>query len=805
MPREGQSVFREQRRSVRSRRRIRLLTAILAAGALTATTAAGAASAVPRPDATSLQVVDDCGGQCYDILPPGENGNETLAQIILFKLFGTTPSNNDDQLGPYQSLVTASTGLTSAQINQFYNSSALGVPAGDVQATESPETGVSIVFDDSGIPHITGVTRAETEFGAGFAGAQERLWVMDLLRHLGRGELTSFAGGDAGDQELEQNLWRGAPYTQADLQAQVTALENDGTNGAQVETDITNYLGGVNAYISAVEAADDFPGEYDLAAQSIQPFTPEDLIAIADVIGALFGNGGGEQLQSALVKQASEAQYGTTEGDEVWAALREQNDPEATLTLHNGQTFPYGQATGENGLAMPDAGSVQAVNIVQNATGTGVTSSSTSDAAKSGTAASQRRGEEVRRRDAGRGVGRGVHPGEGDREAHDRPAGHGREGPARLAARQGLEHRRNVQHRSAARRGRARARPAAPRHVERAGRLRPGHRLRKPGRRVRPADRLLRPAAADARGDRGPRDQRARRVVRRPELLRADGPRPELRLVRDLRRAGHRGHVRRAAVQHQRHRPDDELDRVHRQRRLHADDRDRADRLVEPHARRRDRRRILRPGDVPDELRPGRVHGHDRRETGRVHDPEILVHARGRLGDRVHDVQQSEHHGHPVRIRDRRLERGLRLQLVLRQLGEHRVLQLGHEPAARRGHRPEPAAVGHHRRRVDRLEPDDLHRDRHPRLRAPQLAEPGLLRQLEQQTGPRLQRRRRQLQLGPGPTRRPAQHRDQELPGHRREIHRGLADPGDGDRRDHRPARLPRCCRCCSTSSTAPR
>ena len=380
-------MFPEPRRSTRSRRRTRLLTAILAAGALTATTAAGAASALPRPAATSLQVVDDCGGQCYDILPPGENGNETLAQIILFKLFGTYPSNNDDQLGPYQSLVTASTGLTDAQIDQFYNSSALGVPSADVQSTESPETGVSIVFDDSGIPHITGVTRAETEFGAGFAGAQERLWVMDLLRHLGRGELTSFAGGDAGDQELEQNLWRGAPYTQSDLTAQVTALENDGSNGAQVETDITNYLDGVNAYISAAEAADDFPGEYDLADQSIQPFTSQDLIAIADVIGALFGNGGGEQLQSALVKQASEAQYGTTEGDEVWAAMREQNDPEATLTLHDGQTFPYGEATGENGLAMPDAGSVQAVNIVQNATGTGVTStSSTSSAEKSSTA-----------------------------------------------------------------------------------------------------------------------------------------------------------------------------------------------------------------------------------------------------------------------------------------------------------------------------------------------------------------------------------------------------------------------------------
>ena len=316
--------------------------------------------------------MDDCGGQCYDILPPGENGNETLAQIILFKLFGTHPANNDDQLAPYQNLVTEATGLTDAQINQFYNSSALGVPAGDVQSTETPAPGVSIVFDDSGIPHVTGVTRAETEYGAGYAGAEQRLWVMDVLRHLGRGDLSSFAGGNAANQALEQNLWRGAPYTQADLQQQVTYLANDGSAGAQVKADIDAYLQGVNAYISDVQAADDFPGEYDLANQSIAPFTETDLVAIADVVGSLFGNGGGEQLQSALVKQASEAQYGTTEGDEVFNALREQNDPEATLTLHNGQTFPYGEATGENGLAVPDPGSVQAVNIVQNATGTGV-------------------------------------------------------------------------------------------------------------------------------------------------------------------------------------------------------------------------------------------------------------------------------------------------------------------------------------------------------------------------------------------------------------------------------------------------
>jgi acyl-homoserine lactone acylase PvdQ len=369
---------------------VRLLAAA-AAAALAASTATGVATAAPNPQAKALSVVDDCGGRCYDILPPGENGNETLAQILLFKVFGTYPSNSDDQLGPYQNLVTAATGLTDSQINQFYNSSALGVPSADVQSTESPETGVTIVFDDSGIPHITGTTRAEAEYGAGYAGAQERLWVMDLLRHLGRGELTSFAGGNTGNQALEQNLWRGAPYTEADLQAQVTELAGDGSNGAQVKSDIDNYLAGINAYIAATgpSAADDFPGEYDLTGQSMSPFTETDLIAIADVIGALFGNGGGEQLQAALVKQAAEAEYGTTAGDALFNGLREQNDPEATTTIHDGTTFPYGEATGENGLAMPDAGSVQAVNIVQNASGTGVNASVVKSAAKTASSAQE--------------------------------------------------------------------------------------------------------------------------------------------------------------------------------------------------------------------------------------------------------------------------------------------------------------------------------------------------------------------------------------------------------------------------------
>ena len=55
---------------------------------------------------------------------------------------------------------------------------------------------MTIVRDKAyGVPHIYGDTRADTEFGAGYAGAQDRLFLMDVLRHTGRAELAAFLGG----------------------------------------------------------------------------------------------------------------------------------------------------------------------------------------------------------------------------------------------------------------------------------------------------------------------------------------------------------------------------------------------------------------------------------------------------------------------------------------------------------------------------------------------------------------------------------------------------------------------------------
>src|SRR5689334_19158118 len=106
---------------------------VLIAGLLSPLSPAAAADTSAEVSAN-----DYCGGRCSDILPPGENGNATLAQILLNQAFGTQPSHAEDQLGPYANLATGYSTLTDAKINTFFNDASFGVPSDQVASTEKP-------------------------------------------------------------------------------------------------------------------------------------------------------------------------------------------------------------------------------------------------------------------------------------------------------------------------------------------------------------------------------------------------------------------------------------------------------------------------------------------------------------------------------------------------------------------------------------------------------------------------------------------------------------------------------------------
>ena len=63
-------------------------------------------------------------------------------------------------------------------------------------------------------------------FGAGYAGAEDRLFFMDALRNVGRGTLSTFAGGAAGNRAMDEDIWSQAPYTESDFQRQYDDFDN---------------------------------------------------------------------------------------------------------------------------------------------------------------------------------------------------------------------------------------------------------------------------------------------------------------------------------------------------------------------------------------------------------------------------------------------------------------------------------------------------------------------------------------------------------------------------------------------------
>ncbi|MER6146133.1 penicillin acylase family protein [Streptomyces sparsogenes] len=357
--------------------------------ATTAVLALGAALAGPLPqparaEPAAAAVTDYCRGQCSDILPPGQNGNATLADILANKAFGTHPAHSTDQLGPYNNLVAGYPTLTDDKLSDFFNDSSFGVPADQVAKVDKPRDDVTITRDKkTGVPHIQGTTREGTEFGAGYAAAQDRLWLMDLFRHVGRGELTSFAGGAEANQGLEQSFFGQAPYKEEDYQAQIDyILASQGERGRQALADAQAYVDGINAYRKQAKDGRYFPGEYVLTgkidaitnAGEIEPFKLTDLIALASVVGALFGNGGGGEVESALSLLAAQRKYGLAEGTEVWESFRERDDPEAALTVHDGTSFPYAAKPADaKGTALPDPGSLTPEQLVYDKTGSAKT------------------------------------------------------------------------------------------------------------------------------------------------------------------------------------------------------------------------------------------------------------------------------------------------------------------------------------------------------------------------------------------------------------------------------------------------
>ncbi len=333
----------------------------------------GSAPPVPIPVPTGAPPAEPYGTNDYggfrDVLPPGANGLDNGAQLAAFLATKQRPPHNDDQLAMYGDLVYAAPGLKADDIGRYFKDSTFGVRPEDVESTISPRSDVTIVRDKGfGVPHVYGATRGGTMFGAGYIAAQDRLFFIDVLRHAGRAQLSSFVGGAAGNRKMDAEQWSLAPYTEADFQHQYDLGEQVyGARGAALKQDAADYVAGINAYIA--EARLDptkMPGEYAAIGRPQGPddWKVTDLFATASLVGGIFGKGGGKELAQVELLRAFTKRFGEKKGRRLWEQFAAFEDPDAPTTVTTGKRFPYQTRPRGRRVAgaevLPDKGSFKA-------------------------------------------------------------------------------------------------------------------------------------------------------------------------------------------------------------------------------------------------------------------------------------------------------------------------------------------------------------------------------------------------------------------------------------------------------------
>ena len=366
--------------------------AVLCAAAAVAATAPGAATAA------TAEGPYDANGEVLNVLPPGSRGNVTVLDAAAVGpsrvATGTTPENFADQLEMYDALNTKGPGEVT-DLAEYFKTAPIDLPAGQAVSTVTPRPGVTISRDRYGVPYVVGQTAEDVAFGAGYAGTQDRMFLTDLLRHVGAARATEFLGPSEANIAMDVGQLRSAAYTREEAEAQIeSVLERFPAEGPGLLRRLDAFLEGINTAqrelcpgafsapvgeVTGGEAAPgaglgpDCPVEYAALGNAPQDFTRADIVYIASLVGGIFGKGGGGEAANARWLRQLEARYGRAQALRVFEDLRTRNDPEAPTTAS--LRFPYnGDALDPDrpGVALPDLDGPRASGTGADAGSTGV-------------------------------------------------------------------------------------------------------------------------------------------------------------------------------------------------------------------------------------------------------------------------------------------------------------------------------------------------------------------------------------------------------------------------------------------------
>ena len=135
---------------------------------------------------------------------------------------------------------------------------------------------VTVDYDERGVPHIQAQHEADMYRALGYVHAQDRLFQMEILRRLARGELAEILGGKLVDTD---RLFRTLGIREhADRYAAKMDMNTPASKA------LLAYLDGINHY----QASRPAPVEFDVLGIKKRPFTTADTLSVAGYMAYSF-------------------------------------------------------------------------------------------------------------------------------------------------------------------------------------------------------------------------------------------------------------------------------------------------------------------------------------------------------------------------------------------------------------------------------------------------------------------------------------------------------------------------------------
>ena len=270
--------------------------------------------------------------RAVNLLPPGQSGFVSVAGQAQGQASGGDPdqygAHLDDQREPYWNL--------EYKDGSFF--------AGG--NAEEPKPGVRIYRDGAGVPAVYADTGRDVWFGVGYAIAQDRLFLMDAVRRMGRGTFAELTGPSGVPGDIQQ---RTLTYSEAEYQRLFAALSDEAKDA------IEGYVEGANAWREkAIADPRLLPAEYALLTSVPEEFTVTDVLAGGVLITRTVASDGGNEFLNVRALRALEAKYGKREGRRVFRDFVWQEDPAASVTVP-GRSFANQSGTAAQRQAAFDA------------------------------------------------------------------------------------------------------------------------------------------------------------------------------------------------------------------------------------------------------------------------------------------------------------------------------------------------------------------------------------------------------------------------------------------------------------------